>query len=194
MRQPLPLRFCFRDRSANRVACSNTSRTPSPVLAEHSRYLVAPILDATCSPWLNRTRVSVRACRPDQSRTTHLLPRHRSLARPPQLVDRLRVVPQILLAPNEQDREPAAEVQHLRDPLLLRIQRRCGLAVVRTVAYASGGAGTVREAAGCGTRTGRARVGGGELAWTLSSESGESTAKQMRMTCESGYDKGRSRS
>ena len=29
---------------------------------------------------------------------------------------------------------------------------------------------------------------------TLSSESGESTAKQMRMTCESGYDRGRRRS
>lgn len=33
-----PLRPFFLDeRSANRVACSNTSRTPSPVLAEHSR-------------------------------------------------------------------------------------------------------------------------------------------------------------
>jgi hypothetical protein len=32
------------------------------------------------------------------------------------------------------------------------------------------------------------------FSWTLSSESGESTAKQMRMTCESGYESGRSRS
>jgi hypothetical protein len=32
------------------------------------------------------------------------------------------------------------------------------------------------------------------FSWTLSSESGESTEKQMRMTCESGYDSGRRRS
>jgi hypothetical protein len=32
------------------------------------------------------------------------------------------------------------------------------------------------------------------FSWTLSSESGESTAKQIKMTCESGYDKGRRRS
>lgn len=32
------------------------------------------------------------------------------------------------------------------------------------------------------------------FSWTLSSESGESTAKQMRITWESGYDSGRRRS
>lgn len=32
------------------------------------------------------------------------------------------------------------------------------------------------------------------FSWTLSSESGESMAKQMRMTCESGYERGRRRS
>lgn len=31
------------DNRARRVAVSNTSRTPSPVRAEHSRYRVAPI-------------------------------------------------------------------------------------------------------------------------------------------------------
>ena len=51
--------------------------------------------------------------------------RDRSLARPPQLVDRLGVVPQILLAPDEQDRESATEMEDLRDPLLLRVENRC---------------------------------------------------------------------
>lgn len=36
-------------RSAARVACSKTSRTPSLVLAEHSRYLYAPIFLRTSS-------------------------------------------------------------------------------------------------------------------------------------------------
>lgn len=30
------------------------------------------------------------------------------------------------------------------------------------------------------------------FSWTLSSESGESIEKQIRMTCESGYESGRS--
>lgn len=34
---------------------------------------------------------------------------------------------------------------------------------------------------------------GPAFSWTLSSESGESIAKQMRMTCESGYERGRRR-
>lgn len=37
-------------KSAARVACSNTSRTPSLVLAEHSKYLYAPIFLRTSSP------------------------------------------------------------------------------------------------------------------------------------------------
>lgn len=41
--------FFFRVSSAARVACSNTSRTPSFVLAEHSRYLAAPIFLRTSS-------------------------------------------------------------------------------------------------------------------------------------------------
>lgn len=39
----------FRVRRAARVACSNTSRTPSLVLAEHSRYFWAPIFLRTSS-------------------------------------------------------------------------------------------------------------------------------------------------
>jgi len=38
-------------RRAARVANSNTSRTPSLVLAEHSRYLVALMLVATVCAW-----------------------------------------------------------------------------------------------------------------------------------------------
>jgi len=48
--------FPCRRRSAARVACSNTSLTPSFILAEHSRYLTAPILRATASPCV---RVSI---------------------------------------------------------------------------------------------------------------------------------------
>lgn len=40
----------LRDSRAARVAFSNTSRTPSLVLAEHSRYLCAPIFLRTSSP------------------------------------------------------------------------------------------------------------------------------------------------
>lgn len=36
---------------AARVACSNTSLTPSLVLAEHSRYFCAPIFLRTSSAW-----------------------------------------------------------------------------------------------------------------------------------------------
>ena len=39
----------FRVSSAARVACSKTSRTPSLVLAEHSRYFWAPIFLRTSS-------------------------------------------------------------------------------------------------------------------------------------------------
>jgi hypothetical protein len=41
--------FSFRVRRAARVACSNTSRTPSFVFAEHSRYFWAPIFLRTSS-------------------------------------------------------------------------------------------------------------------------------------------------
>lgn len=41
--------FSFRVSRAARVACSNTSRTPSLVFAEHSRYFWAPIFLRTSS-------------------------------------------------------------------------------------------------------------------------------------------------
>lgn len=42
---------------AARVACSKTSLTPSFVLAEHSRYLSAPIFLRTSSAWRVSTKV-----------------------------------------------------------------------------------------------------------------------------------------
>ena len=56
---PLFPPFLVFDRSAARVACSKTSRTPSFVLAEHSRYLCAPILRFTSSPY------STISCQPE---------------------------------------------------------------------------------------------------------------------------------
>lgn len=75
-----------------------------------------------------------------------------------QLLNRLLVVAKILLAANEDDGQALAEVQDLGDPL----------------SVVSDG----HEAA-CGGSV-------CTFSWTLSSESGESTAKQIRMTCESG--------
>jgi len=45
------LLLVFRVVRAERVACSNTSLTPSLVLAEHSRYFAAPIFLRTSSAW-----------------------------------------------------------------------------------------------------------------------------------------------
>ena len=50
--------FPVRRMSAARVACSNTSRTPSFILAEHSRYFAAPILRATASPYNVSTNIT----------------------------------------------------------------------------------------------------------------------------------------
>ena len=50
-------------RSAARVAYWNTSRTPSPVRAEHSRYCLAPIFCATAIPcaYLGQNSLPARA-------------------------------------------------------------------------------------------------------------------------------------
>lgn len=56
------------DKSAERVACSKTSFTPSLVLAEHSRYLAAPIFLLTSSPYPS-SRVSDHAIDKDHSQT-----------------------------------------------------------------------------------------------------------------------------
>jgi hypothetical protein len=89
-----------------------------------------------------------------------------------QLFNRLWVEPQILLAANEDDGEAGAEVQDFRNPL----------SVIQTLANHL-------------TMFGGDSLGMDHtFSWTLSSESGESTEKQIRMTCESGYDRGRRRS
>ena len=56
------LDFPVRRRRAARVACSKTSRTPSFILAEHSRYRVAPILRATASPCTHTKLETAKAC------------------------------------------------------------------------------------------------------------------------------------
>lgn len=75
-----------------------------------------------------------------------------------QLLNRLLVVAKILLAANEDDGQARTEVQDLGDPLF-----------VVSDGHEAAGGGIVYT-----------------FSWTLSSESGESTAKQIRMTCESG--------
>jgi hypothetical protein len=90
-----------------------------------------------------------------------------------ELFNRLLVVTQILLATDEDDGETAAEMKNFGDPLDL-------IEHVSVVAY---------------LEIGKRRIGGNStFSWTLSRESGESTAKQIKMTCESGYERGRRRS
>ena len=69
-----PDRPPFLVKRAARVACSNTSRTPSLVFAEHSRYLWAPIFLRTSSPYIIHVSMSVwdRAARI----VFYVLPRH----------------------------------------------------------------------------------------------------------------------
>jgi hypothetical protein len=84
-----------------------------------------------------------------------------------QLFHSLRIVTKIGFAANKDDGKTWAEVQNLRDPLSMNLVSRCELECF---------------------------VEHFTFSWTLSRESGESTAKQMRMTCESGYERGRRRS
>lgn len=155
----------FRVRSAARVACSNTSRTPSFVLAEHSRYLMAPIFLRTSSACSLHGLVSRNFAHRQVPLVTwtYLLRRHRLLRGLVQLLNRLLVIPQILLAAHKDDRQALAEVQHLRDPLK-EAQQPISIRPDHS----------------------RAREHLLTFSCTLSSESGESMAKQIRMTCESG--------
>lgn len=57
---------------------------------------------------------------------THLLASDGPLARPPQLIDSLGVIPEILLAAHKDDGETRAEVKNLGDPLLLNVVERIG--------------------------------------------------------------------
>lgn len=108
----LCLLVLVRLRSAARVANWNTSRTPSPVLAEHSRYSLAPILFLTAMPWDN-----VSNGEENDVRKTRLFGCHGSLVRFPQLLNKPGIASQILLTSDENDGEPATEVSYFRDPL-----------------------------------------------------------------------------
>jgi hypothetical protein len=98
---------------------------------------------------------------------TYLLRGDRLLRGLGELLDSLGVVTQILLAADEDDGKALAEVENFGNPLRTRVSTLDAQHAIRKSPTFS---------------------------WTLSSESGESTAKQIKMTCESGYDKGRRRS
>lgn len=104
---------------AARVACSNTSLTPSLVLAEHSRYFWAPIFLRTSSACGSRVSVLVfhRWLRIVLLDHSYLLGCHRLLRCLVQLLNSLLVVSQVLLAADENDGEARTEVQDFRDPL-----------------------------------------------------------------------------
>jgi hypothetical protein len=77
-------------------------------------------------------------------------------------------VSEVVLAAYKDDGETLAEMEDFRDPLwssFVRLGTSCLLDATMLT-----------------------------FSWTLSSESGESIAKQIRMTWESGYDNGRRRS
>ena len=107
---------------------------------------------------------------------TYLLSSDGALRGLVQLLNGLGVVAQILLTTNQDDGETLAEVENLGNPLSNRvsIDSRNEQPNRMLLEYSKFQAPT--------------------FSWTLSSESGESTAKQIRITWESGYDKGRRRS
>lgn len=104
--------FSFRVSRAARVACSKTSRTPSLVFAEHSRYFWAPIFLRTSSActWVSGGWFA-------QGDLTDLLGSYGLLGSLVQLLDGLLIEAQILLAANEDDGQALAEMQDLGDPL-----------------------------------------------------------------------------
>src|SRR4051812_41942273 len=103
---------------AARVACSNTSCTPSPVFAEHSRYLYAPIALAILIPYQPPKRMSeVHHTMRAGWLVAYLFRGDGSLVQLAQLIDRAWVVSQIELAGHQQNIEVGTEVLHLGHPL-----------------------------------------------------------------------------
>jgi hypothetical protein len=90
-----------------------------------------------------------------------------------QFLNGLLVVPKVLLASNEDNRKALAEMENFRDPL---VYHHASADIYKSPYTIS-----------------KSDIGG-TFSCTLSRESGESMAKQMRMTCESGYERGRRRS
>jgi hypothetical protein len=104
--------FSFRVSRAARVACSNTSRTPSFVFAEHSRYFWAPIFLRTSSACAVLVRQWV-----GELANTDLLWGYRLLRSLVELLNGLLVEAQVLLAADKDDGQALAEVKDLGDPL-----------------------------------------------------------------------------
>jgi hypothetical protein len=104
--------WSFRVVKAARVACSNTSLTPSFVFAEHSRYFWAPIFLRTSSACCVLVATGRRP-----RRKTHLLRSHWLLRGLVELFNSLLVEAQILLAAHEDDGQALAEVKHFGNPL-----------------------------------------------------------------------------
>jgi len=99
-----------------------------------------------------------------QTVKTYLLLGDGSLRGLVKFLNGLLIVSEILLTSNKDDGKALAEMQDLGDPLSKTIHVSMQLRHVR-----------------CAVQGGRRT-----FSWTLSRESGESTAKQIRMTCESG--------
>jgi hypothetical protein len=129
----LPLLFV----RAARVACSNTSRTPSPVLALHSMYLTAPMRFRTsspCSTLASKCFMVVNdptRCSIVEWGKSYLLGGDRLLRCLVQLFNGFWIESQILLAANEDDGQTGAEVQDFGDPLSVKILSEFIIAIVR---------------------------------------------------------------
>lgn len=135
-------------------------------------YATAPIFCATAWPCCvdGRKIGDAASLDPGKLSARYLLGRDGHLVHLPELLDRPRVLAQILLAADKDHGQPGAEVQDLRDPL----SRGHNFGIfARLVPDRS-----------------RALA----FSWTFSRLSGESIEKVIRMTCESGYESGRNRS
>lgn len=158
---------------AARVANSNTSRTPSLVLAEHSRYLAALMLLATVCP-----------CGPHCQLAVFPTPlRARGFSRLPAPGSR---------AAGWSCGAPRSSSGRSEDPSCIR-QGSWGRQGRNDVLPSTTGKESRVSKMGRDVQHTVSEMGL-TFSPTLSRESGESTAKQIRMTCESGYDRGRRRS
>lgn len=157
--------------SAARVAASKTSSTPSPLRLEHSRYLRAEISRATDSPsWPETKRSDFLRCSSTATGSSR-----RSFFRPTRMMGTFG------------QRRVASVIHCLCRQLafVFTFATLCCWAAPAGLAlcYRSGSRG----------RGWRVRAGGERtLCFTLSNESGASTAKPINMTCAFEYASGRS--
>ena len=93
---------------------------------------------------------------------THLFRSDRSLARLPEFLNYTWVASKVLFASNKDDRQTSAEMHNFGNPLRERIGSEFAFQGME--------------------KSGKGRKKKHTFSWTLSSESGESTAKQMRIT------------